>query len=162
MDLLKSISDNELKNFIIEFVENEESIYYLEDKIKEKFFSHLPKNSKEYYYNKLYNSIVINNELSEILVNENVREITKYIDCKDYEQAFVIISALIDSINDTNIEIESTNLINIYLKIGIFARISYRKGNESVKIQINEWIDKYKQKEFNNNVYLEDFMMNII
>jgi len=94
-------------------------------------------------------------------INDYIENIKKYIDCKEYDYAFTIYSSLICALCDSKIEISSTKLIDLYSKIGIFARISYRKGSDELKSYINNWINQFAEKDYNDDVYLEDLLLNI-
>ena len=160
-EFIKVIPENDLKTFIINKVENEEDFYELEEELKEKFFKYLPKEVPEYFYNEIFNLCLIEDDLPTFMINDYIEKIKKYIDCKEYDYVFTIYSSLICAIYDSKIEISSTKLIDLYSKIGIFARISYRKGSDELKHYINNWINMFAEKNYNDDVYLEDLLLSI-
>lgn len=160
-EFVKLIPENDLKTFIIDKVENEEDFEELEEELKEKFFKYLPKETPEYFYNEIFNLCLIEDDLPTYIINEYIDNIKKQIDCKEYDYAFSIYSSLICALCDSKIEISSTKLIDLYSKIGIFARISYRKGSDELKNYINNWISQFAEKNYYDDVYLEDLLLSI-
>lgn len=43
----------------------------------------------------------------------------------------------------------------------MFIRIAYRKGNDELKSEIQEWINKYKDKNYYDDIFLEDMILSI-
>jgi len=159
-EFVKSIPENELKEFIIEMIEEDGGIEEFEEELKERFFKYLPKESKEYYYNETYNLCLIDG-YPRFIINDYLRTISQNITSKDYNQVFTIYSSMIDALYDSEVEISDMEIMDLYAKLGIYARISYRKGNEELKNQISEWIKKYEEKDYCLDVYLEDFLLTI-
>lgn len=160
-EFVSSIPEGELKKYIIKKAEKEECFDEFEEDLKEEFVIYLPKESREFFYTEVYNLCLLEEDLPFFILDEYVETIKKYIDKKDYEYAFVIYSSLIDAICDSGVEMSTTSLLELYTRIGIFARITYRKGNKKLKTSINNWIKKYESSDYNDDVYLEDFMLNI-
>lgn len=160
VDLIKAIPESELKDFIVELAENDEGIEELEEELKEKFFKYLPKQSREYYYNEIYNMCLIDG-FSMREINQYINTISKNISSKDYNQVFIIYSSIIDAIYDSEVDKDDIEIMELYSKLGIYARISYRKGEEELKNNISNWIKKYEEKDYCLDVYLEDFLLTI-
>ena len=161
INFIKSIPEIDLKNYILKKAEKGENYYNLEEDWKCEFFSFLPKDNKEYFYNEIFNLCLIEDDLPLFIINDYIDNIKKYIDSKDYRYSFIIYSSLIDALCDSNIQIFTSKRIELYSKIGIFARISYRKGNDELKGDINNWIKNYETKNYNGDVYLEDLLLTI-
>lgn len=160
VDFIKAIPSEELKEYILKQA-NMGSVFITEEFIKEYFIKYLPKENKEYFYNTIYNNCIIENDLPKELINEYLNKIRIHIDQTYYNYAFIIIEAIIDAIYDSKIEVSTETLIEIYSKLGVFIRISYRKGDNKLKEEINNFIDKYYSTNYNNDVYLEDMLMTI-
>lgn len=56
---------------------------------------------------------------------------------------------------------EEYNVIIEYGKMGMIIRIAYRKGNKTVKKNINNWIEKIKDNDCYNDIFLEDMILTI-
>jgi len=158
-EFIQTIPEDELKDFLVNIIKDE--FDEIEDELKDTFLKYLPKERPEYFYNKIFNLCLIEEDLPMYLINDYIEQIKEYIDCKDYAYAFTIYSSIICAMCDSKINVSSTKLIDLYSKLGIFARITYRKGNEELKNTINNWISSFKEKDFYNDVYLEDFLLNI-
>jgi len=156
---IKSIPENELKDFFINIILDEYE--EIEDELKEHFLKYLPKESPEYFYNEIFNLCLIEDDLPIYLINKYIDTIKDYIDCKEYAYAFTIYSSIICALCDSKIKVSSTRLIDLYSKLGIFARITYRKGSADLKKNINNWIKIFEDKNYYNDVYLEDLLLNI-
>lgn len=98
-------------------------------------------------------------------IDDLTKKMRKYTAIKDYEQLFIIfastIDALTDAINDTNFDVCEERLIEIYNKLIIYARISYRKCSIELKEKYNIWLKKYDDNNYYNDVYLEDVLLSI-
>lgn len=160
IDFIKAIPSEELKTYILKKAEDDE-LDITEEDLKEKFVNYLPKESKEYFYNNLYNICVVENILPRNLICEYISRIRQYVDHKDYGYAFTIITAIIDAVCDSKVNASTESLIEIYSKLGMFARISYRKGSQELKDEYNKWISKYAENNYNDDVYLEDLLITI-
>lgn len=160
-EFVSSIPKEELKKYIIKKAEKEECFDEFEEDLKDEFVVYLPKESKEYFYNEIYNLCLLEEDLPYFILEEYIETIKKYVDKKEYEYAFVIYSSLIDAICDCGVEMSTTSLLELYAKIGIFARITYRKGNKKLKTNIDKWINKHQSNDYNDDVYLEDMLLTI-
>lgn len=78
-----------------------------------------------------------------------------------YEYTFTISSCIIDAGKESSYCDCNEILSDQYSKIGMFIRISYRKGNEELKRNIEAWIKKYEGKNYYNDIYLEDMILQI-
>lgn len=161
-DFIKSIPENELKDFIIKRIKEEEYEYEaVEEDLKDNFIKYLPKETPEYFYNEIFNLCLIEEDVPMFVINDYIDKIKEFIDCKQYDYAFTIYSSIICALCDSKIYVTSTKLIDLYSKLGIFARITYRKGNDELKKTINNWIKSFEEKNFYDDVYLEDLLLNI-
>ena len=43
----------------------------------------------------------------------------------------------------------------------MFIRIAYRKGNDELKEEIQKWIQKYEEKNYYDDIFLEDMIIGI-
>lgn len=89
-------------------------------------------------------------------------KIKDYINYKNYKQAFVIIKSLINAFYkvEKNISLEQIE-DGIIAKLGMYARIIYRKIEKPEQEKIDEWINELTIQDFFNDVYLEDMILTI-
>ena len=160
IDFIQAIPSDELKEYIVKRTINDD-LDITEADLKDEFVKYLPKESKEYFYNTLYNYILIENTLPNKRIQEYIHEIRQHVDHKDYAYAFTILSAIIDAICDSKVNASTEYLIELYSKLGMFARISYRKGSQELKETYAQWIGKYAESNYNDDVYLEDLLLTI-
>lgn len=159
-EVLKAIPSEELKNYLISKAETEELDYVDEEDIRTFFYKYIPKISKYGVYSRLYNRFLIEGYEIDVL-EKQFETIRKNIEVKDFHYVFVLVTAIIDAICESKVEISSELLIDIYMKLGMFIRIAYRKGNEETKQDIEIWRKKYLDTDSNGDVYLEDMLLSI-
>ena len=128
-ELIQNIPADELKQYILKKIFDKNfSDYLLLDfnDFEVDFLKYLPSQPYEYYYNNLYNYVMI---------NDDIRFDCKYI-IKDlingekYEEAFLVIKAFIEVANDTKHFEKIEIIINKYSDIALFLRIIFRKSND--------------------------------
>lgn len=159
-ELIKNIPADELKQYILKKIFDKNfSDYLLLDfnDFEVDFLKYLPSQPYEYYYNNLYNYVMI---------NDDIRFDCKYI-IKDlingekYEEAFLVIKAFIEVANDTK-HFEKIEIgINKYSEIALFLRIIFRKSDRILQSEIEEWLDKLRENKYYNSLYLEDMILAI-
>lgn len=155
-ELLKQIPADELKDFILSNTNS--SIDISNSLLESKFIKYFPKQSYEYYYNNLYNPLVIPVKGNDIY--EYITLIKSYIDSNEYEESFKIIKSIIEVYRDLN-QINEDYFIEKLNILEVFLRITYRKCNINLKQSIDNWIDILEQNNYYNSVYLEDFIISI-
>lgn len=155
-DIIKEIPAEELKKYLLS-----NKIINLNmfdnSNFKSKFCKYFPKQEYNYYYNKLYNEQVLHNN-AKYTANGYLDNIEEYITSKEYNNAFDIIKAIINAFIDTE---ALDTIVDIFPKMGMFLRISYRKGNKTLKDNIDKWIKELEQEDYYNNVYLEDVILSV-
>ena len=160
-ELIQNIPATELKEYILKKIFDKNfSDYLLLDfnDFEVDFLKYLPSQPYEYYYNNLYNYVMI---------NDDIRFDCKYI-IKDlingekYEEAFLVIKAFIEVANDTK-HFEKIEIgINKYSDIALFLRMIYRKSDNILKEKIEEWLEKIRKNKYYNSLYLEDMIVSIV
>ncbi|MEG2311191.1 MAG: hypothetical protein RSB72_00625 [Bacilli bacterium] len=96
-----------------------------------------------------------------IVIIENNRPLLRQFENKNYSYAFTIISSIIDSFKESNYNDKCEIITNEYIKLGTLIRISYRKGDDTLKNNIDKWINNIESKEYYNDIYLEDMILSI-
>lgn len=158
-ELIKLIPAEDLKNYIITSLHTRDVRFEVE-LLEEKFAKYIPIQSYEYYYNKLYNSIILDYNYDFIL-SEYIKNIKSLLNAKKYVEVFSIIKAIIEVSNDTK-QLEKWDKLNeSFPLIGMNLRIVYRKSSEEQKTIINKWIEKLESNDYYENIYLEDIVLTI-
>ncbi|MGM9878457.1 MAG: SWIM zinc finger domain-containing protein [Bacilli bacterium] len=160
-DIIEKIPSDELKKYIIERVAITRLVFNDMETFNKRFNKYIPIQKEEYYYNRLYNLLVMKMDVNE-LINDYMDIIKQYIDYKNYKQAFVIIRSLVNAFykveKNTSLEQVEDGLI---AKLGMYSRIVYRKIEEEEKQKISDWINELIEQDFFNDVYLEDMVLTI-
>ena len=128
-ELIKNIPATELKDYILKIIFNKNFSDYLVldfNDFEVDFLKYLPSQPYEYYYNNLYNYVMINDE-----IRFDCKYIIKdLINSEKYEEAFFVIKAFIEVANDTKHFEKIEIIINKYSDIALFLRIIFRKSND--------------------------------
>lgn len=163
VEFLQNIPEKELKQYLVKLA-HIDNFNITEESLKNHFAQYLTKDTREYFYNTLYNTILMD-DCPMYLINDFADKVRTYVDAKDYEYAFLILSTIIDALFETKknimVNIDTEKLMDIYLKLGTYVRICYRKSNDELKAQIKQWIAKFENEQFNGDAYLEDFLLSI-
>ena len=158
-DILKQIPAEEVKSYLLSLIENKK-ITLDKELFEEQFIKYLPKQDYEYYYNKLYNSLVLDNNYID-LVNSYFAKINRYISAKEFNECFKIIKSIIESYKDSDRLNDNNYIISIFPNLGMYLRIIYRKVDEKGKNDIDNWILKLDSANYYDNCYLEDIILSI-
>lgn len=126
-----------------------------------KFFKkYYPSQSYEFYYNNLYNELILERNYEE-LTNKYIRNIKQYIDASEFREVVKIIKALINAYNDTNNLNYTSYIIDLIPKLAMFLRVTYRQANEEVIKEIELWKHELAAVSYYKNYYLEDMFLSI-
>lgn len=154
-DFINSIPEDKIKEYLKNSFEIDQ--YISENDFKDFFSCYLPEKSREYLYNTLYNNFQFNN----VNLTKFLNLAKSALENGKYNYTFLILSSIIDSAKESGYTDDKELLLDNYNKIGTFIRIAYRKGTDELKLEIEQWIQKYNNKNFYNDIYLEDMMMSI-
>ena len=145
-ELIQNIPATELKDYILKIIFNKNFSDYLVlnfNDFEVDFLKYLPSQSYEYYYNNLYNYVMINDE-----IRFDCKYIIKdLINSEKYEEAFLVIKAFIEVANDTKHFEKIEIIINKYSDIALFLRMIYRKSDNILKEKIEEWLEKIRKNK---------------
>ena len=159
-ELIQNIPAAELKQYILKKIFDKNFSDYLVldfNDFEVDFLKYLPSQPYEYYYNNLYNYVMINDE-----IRFDCKYIIKdLINSEKYEEAFFVIKAFIEVANDTK-HFEKIEIgISKYSDIALFLRIIFRKSDRILQSEIEEWLDKLRENKYYNSLYLEDMILAI-
>lgn len=152
--IVEKIPAEEIKKYILS-PEHENYVVFEMEKFENYFKKYLPKQSYEYYYNNLYNTLVVD-ECFEEKTDSYLDEIKKYIKAFEFEEAFKIVRAIINAFIDSKRIGDNEYLVEKMPMIGMYIRVINRKANEELKKKIFEWITYLEQNNYFDNLYLED------
>ena len=159
--LIQNIPAAELKQYILKKIFDKNFSDYLLlyfNDFEVDFLKYLPSQPYEYYYNNLYNYVMINDE-----IRFDCKYIIKdLINSEKYEEAFFVIKAFIEVANDTKHFEKIEIIINKYSDIALFLRMIYRKSDNILKEKIEEWLEKIRKNKYYNSLYLEDMIVSIV
>lgn len=111
-NIVNKIAEKDLRKFLYNNLENNNGLL---NRFRVEFSNYFPKLSKENYRNKIYKAInncydcrgfidYNNTSNYENVMYEFTEEARKLVDDEDYETAFIIITVILDSIPNTNID----------------------------------------------------------
>ena len=153
-EIVSKIPADKLKEYILN--KGADYVVFETTTFEKEFFDYLPRQSKNYYYNSLYNEYILKMNFVDLLTKYE-RSIKKYIEKESYEDAFDIIQSIIDVYIDLNIN--DDDIPNIYPSLGMYLRIIYRKCDSKLKKKITQWILKFEKEKYYNNIFLEDIIV---
>lgn len=156
LGLIEKIPAEELKRFILSS-NNKGEIVFNEEKLRKYFRKYLPNQDYCYYYNNLYNSLILDNEY-RCLISDYFDKIKNYISDGNNKEVFKIIKAIICAYNDANL-ISSNEFIDIINYLSSSFRIAYRKSSEYEINEIEKWLYELDINNYYNNLYLEDMIL---
>ena len=158
-ELLELIPPEEIKEYIINNIQT--NLIRIDDESFEEYFrKYIPSQDYEYYYNNLYNSLIINKDVEKTVLSY-LKTVEQYINILNFKEGFKIIKSIIESYIDTNQFNYDENITDYIIKIGLFLRIIYRKCDLILKNEINIWKEKIVNNNYYNNLYLEDLILQL-
>ena len=157
-EVLTKIPAEDIKKYLLEEKTTDFGIIDL-DSLEEKFGKYFPKQGYDYYYNNLYNSIVLG-DCFDCMVDSYLEEVRKYISNDEFEEAYLIIKSIIEAYNDSK-NMDDNYLLERFPAMGMCLRVIFRKADEKLKDSIIIWTLKLKLSLYYNNYYLEDIILSV-
>lgn len=154
-ELINSIPEEKIKDYLKKCFTSEEAIN--EEKFKKYFSCYLPERSREYFYNTLFNDF----QLGNVKIYNFLDMARSALENGKYKYTFIISSSIIDAAKESGYSDNQEIILNSYNKIGMFIRIAYRKGDSKLKTEIQKWIKKCEDKNYYNDIFLEDMIIGI-
>ena len=157
--IIEKIPANEIKDYLLSDIGMDKVIFEMAA-FKNYFRKYYPFQKYEYYYNKLYNAMVLDDDYFT-LIKEFLKDIKEYINSNSFVTVLNIIEAIINAYHDSNKLNYDENFTDILPMIGMFLRVTYRKANKKIKNKVSNWILELEKDNFYNNYYLEDIMLSV-
>lgn len=158
-ELIIEIPAEETKEYLLS-EEGKEYVCFEMENFEKHFSKYLPKQDFEFYYNTLYNKLIIDGYCHNML-SEYFTKVKALITSSKYEESFNICKSIIEASKDTNHLNKWDELIDSFPTLGMNMRIIYRKSTEELKTRINEWINTLEENNYYESLYLEDIILTI-
>lgn len=159
--IIKSIPSDELKQLLIDETKWDD-VKVTRKTIEDKFYKYFPKQNYSYYYNNLYNELLLNSLEDIELVKEYLNIIYRYIKCDEFDEVFKIIKAIVEAIGDADRFDYDFEIDYVLKKIELPLHTAYNKGNKKLKDSIINWVNKLKKDNYYNNYFLEDILSRVL
>lgn len=156
--ILQTIPAEEIKEFVINALEDD-SICIDEDIFSNAFRKYLPKQKYDYYYNNLYNELVLNNSYSE-KIYDYMECAKEYLSADEFREVFKIIKAIINAYKDSD-NLNDDIFIDLLPSLGMYLRIVYRKSDDVTVQMITSWVTELAKNNYYNSYYLEDIILSL-
>ena len=154
--LIELIPAEDLKEYMLS-EEGKDYVCFEVEHFENHFSKYLPRQTYEYYYNNLYNSLLLDG-YTKI---EYINIARSLINGGEYQEAFYAIKSLVEAANDVKVLNKWNELIDQMPSIGMILRIIYRKADNNTKSNIDEWLEILKENNYYNSLYLEDIVLTI-
>lgn len=158
-EVIKKIPAEELKKYLLSN-QGIDEIYFHEEAFRNYFTVYLLKQDYSYYYNNLYNDLVLKNDVSYKIDNYLLRA-NKYIFKKEYEEAFKIVKSIVEAYHDTDYLNNDDFIISKFSSLMLFLKAIYRGSDERLKKEIDNWKSKVENDNYYNNIYLSDILLSM-
>ena len=157
--LLELIPANELKEYLLS-PQGLDHVSFQMAAFEEHFRKYLPKQKYEFYYNNLYNELILNEDV-EYFTKDYINKAKQYLDNNEFAEGYKILKSIIEAYNDSNKLNFDDTIIDFLPKIGMFLRVIFRKCDPLTKENIVKWVNKLKNSNYYNNYYLEDVIVSL-
>ena len=158
-EIIEKIPAEEIKNYMLS-PKGIDHIAIEMGAFSEYFRKYYPKQGYEFYYNNLYNDLVLANNCLE-KVDSYIASARQYIFGNEFEESFKIVKSIIEAYHDSNRLNFDDYVFELINKLGMILRITWRKATDDIKEEIKEWIGNLKNKAYYNNYYLEDLIFSL-
>ena len=157
--LIEMIPANEIKDYLLSS-NGLNNVSFQIQAFEEYFRKYLPKQKYEFYYNNLYNELLLSHNC-ESFTKDYLSRVKQYLDNKEFAEGYKILKSIIEAYNDSNKLNFDDLIVDILPKIGMFLRVAFRKCDPMTKDNITKWVNKLKENNYYNNYYLEDVIVSL-
>ncbi len=124
------------------------------------FRIYYPRPSYDFYYNNLYNELVLDEDYIST-VNSYIDRSRYFLSYNSFDEVFKIVESIIEAYNDSNRLNYDDYVFEVINKIGMLLRISYRKASDDTRKDIIVWANNLEERNYYNNYYLEDLILSL-
>ena len=157
--LFEGIPSEEIKAYVLDAIKAGTLELDYED-LECYFSKYLPKQEYSFYYNNLYNALVLDEDY-ESIIDDYLDRVKDYIADEDFLECFKIIKSIIEAYNESGYINDDDYLISCLPEIGMYLRVAYRKIEPARREKMNSWIAELKSNNFYDNYYLEDIILGV-
>lgn len=159
--LISKISAKELKDYLLN-AKYKDSVAFEMEAFNDYFKKYLPLVQYEYYYNNIYNSLIMNDDYAfKKIITESINDIKENIRASLFGESYKIVKAIIEAYHDSKILNEEKTIIDLMPSLAMYLRVTYRKSNDNIKENIDKWIKHLEDNNYYDNFYLEDMILSI-
>lgn len=158
-EMIEKIPAEELKEYIVGDL-GKETVAFDRERLEQYFAKYLPRQSYNYYYNNLYNALVLDGYNHDIL-GKYLKRIQGALSNRDYIEAYYVCKSIIEASKDTANLNKWQKLIDSFPMLAMDLRIIYRKADEELKTTIGIWMKILKKRNYYDCVYLEDIVLGL-
>lgn len=159
--LISKIPAKELKDYLLN-AKYKDSVAFEMGAFNDYFKKYLPLVQYEYYYNNIYNSLIMNDDYAfKKIITESINDIKENIRASLFSESYKIVKAIIEAYHDSKILNEEKTIIDLMPSLAMYLRVTYRKSNDNIKENIDKWIKHLEDNNYYDNFYLEDMILSI-
>ena len=159
IDVLKEIPASDIKEFLLS-KEGREKFVIDNDVFEKRFIKYIPVQSYDYYYNNLFNDVVLEGPKNERL-SEYFELVVDYFSNQMYEEVFKIMKAVIEVYHDTDNMYSKDFIVDIFPKLAMFIRVVFKNCNQELKNVILDWSIDIENNNYYNSIFLRDVIEGI-
>ncbi len=157
LEMIERIPAEELKEYIVGDL-GKEAVAFDRERLEQYFAKYLPRQNYNYYYNNLYNTLILDGYNHDLL-GKYLKRIQGVLSNGEYIEAYYVCKAIIEAAKDTGNINKWQELINSFPMLAMNLRIVYRKADEELKTTISIWMKILKKKNYYDCAYLEDIVL---
>lgn len=159
--LISKIPAKELKDYLLN-AKYKDRVAFEMGAFNDYFKKYLPLVQYEYYYNNIYNSLIMNDDYAfKKIITESINDIKENIRASLFGESYKIVKAIIEAYHDSKILNEEKTIIDLMPSLAMYLRVTYRKCNDNIKDNIDKWIKHLEDNNYYDNFYLEDMIFSI-
>ena len=152
--VLQTIPGEEIKEYLLT-PNGMDSVSFEKDTFEDYFKKYYPLQEYRYYYNNLYNSLILDTEY-EIITDSYLNIVNQYLTTNEFTEGLKIIMSIINAYNDANRLNSDNYILKQFPLIGMYLRVINRKGSEHIKKDLLAFMSGLEENHYYNCLYLED------
>lgn len=158
-EVLKDIPANKIKEYLLS-KDGRENVKFDTNSFEKNFIKYVPVQSYEYYYNNLYNDVVLELTGKDTLDNY-FNLIVDYFSSQMYEEVFKIMKAIIEVYCDTDNLYSKFFIVELFPKLSMFIRVVSKNCSQDLKDELVDWAEHIKRENYYDSIFLQDVVEGI-